>query len=103
MSQQIIARWTNPTHDKDGNAYSEADHDSYAVTLDGGSPIRLPMTWGTCFDLGSLTEALALKAGTHTATLAAKSKKGVTGLVASATFSTDPTPAAVGNFSITTG
>lgn len=103
MAQQIIARWTNPTHDKDGNPYNEADHDSYVVTLDNGSPIKLPLTWGTSFDLGSLPEAQALAAGAHTATLVSKSKKGVTGIVASASFSTFPTPAAVGNFTITTG
>jgi hypothetical protein len=101
MSQQIIARWTNPTHDKDGNPYSEADHDSYVVTLDGGAPIKLPLTWGTNFDLGTLAETQALKAGAHTATIASRSKKGVIGVTSSATFQTAPTPAAVGNFSIT--
>lgn len=102
MSQQIIARWSNPTHDKDGTPYSEADHDGYMVSFDGGALVRLPLTWGTSFDLGTLAEAQMLKAGAHTATIATKSKKGVVGLAASATFQTAPTPAAVGNFSITT-
>lgn len=103
MSQQIIARWTNPTHDKDGNAYTEADHDSYVVTIDGGSPTKLPLTWGTNFDLGTLPEVQALKAGPHSATIASKSKKGVVGQASAATFSTNPVPAPPGNFSITTG
>ena len=33
--QSIIARWTNPPHDKDGNPYTEVDHDSYVVAVDG--------------------------------------------------------------------
>lgn len=103
MPQQIIARWTNPTHDKDGNAYADTDHAHYLVSLDGGAPIRLPLTWGTNFDLGTLPEAQALKAGDHVATIASLSKKGVLGLTATTTFSTAPTPAAPGNFSITTG
>lgn len=102
MSQQIIARWTNPTHDKDGAIYGEPDHDGYLVSFDGGAPVKLPMTWGTSFDLGSLPEANALKAGTHVAVLAVRTKKGVTGQLASATFQTFPEPVAVGNFSITT-
>ena len=103
MSQQIIARWTNPTHDKDGNPYNENDHDGYVVYINGGPPIKLPLVWGTNFDLGSLPEVQSLKAGTHTATFAALSKRKVTGQLASGTFQTFPTPAAVGNFSITTG
>jgi hypothetical protein len=103
MAQQIIARWTNPTHDKDGNAYNEADHDGYWVSFDGRPPVKLPLTWGTSFDFGTLAEADNLQAGTHTATFVAKSKKGVAGLAASTTFQTHPTPAAVGNFTITTG
>jgi hypothetical protein len=103
MSQQLIARWTNPTHDKDGNPYSEADHDSYVVSLDGGAPIKLPLVWGTNYDLATLPEVQALPAGSHTATIASKSKKGRVGIASSATFSIDPTPGAVGNFSITTG
>src|SRR5579872_6050831 len=103
MSQQIIARWTNPTHDKDGNPYNEADHDGYLVTFDNGTSVKLPMTWGTSFDLGTLPEAQSLKAGTHAVTLVARTKKGATGQLVSATFQTFPEPAAVGNFSITTG
>jgi len=102
MSQQIIARWTNPTHDKDGNAYSEADHNGYLVTVNGGAPIKLPMTWGTSFDLGTLSEVDALPSGIHTATIAVVTKKGVAGKTASGTFSVHPTPSAVGNFTITT-
>lgn len=103
MSQQIIARWSNPTHDKDGNAYAEADHAHYLVSFDGAYPVKLPLTWGTSFDLGTLPEAQALKAGDHVATIASLSKKGAVGLAATAIFSTVPTPAAPGNFSITTG
>lgn len=102
MSQKIIANWSNPTHDKDGNAYTEADHAGYVVSLDSGAPIKLPLTLGTNFDLGTLSEAQALTSGTHTATIAAVSKKGVVGVASSATFPVHPTPAAVGNFSITT-
>lgn len=103
MSQQIIARWTNPTHDKDGNAYSEGDHDGYVVSINGGPPIKLPLVWGTNFDLGSLPEVDALPSGTHSVIVCARSKKGVLGKPVTATFPVHPTPSALGNFSITTG
>lgn len=101
--QRIIARWTNPTHDKDGNAYGEADHDGYVVSINGGPPIKIPLVWGTNFDLGSLPEIDALPAGTHTVQMAPVSKKGVIGKTTSTSFPVHPTPAALGNFSITTG
>lgn len=103
MTQKIIASWTNPTHDKDGNPYTEADHAVYLVTVDNGAPITLPLTWGTNYDLGTLAEVQALKSGQHTAVIVSKSKKGVAGVPAAATFLVNPTPAAVGNFSITQG
>lgn len=101
MSQSVIAKWTNPTHDKDGNPYGEADHAGYVVSIDNGTPISLSLTWGTQFDLGSLAQVQALKAGSHAATIAPVSKKGVVGAAVSASFSLNPTPAAVGNFTIT--
>lgn len=103
MPQQILAKWTNPTHDKDGNPYNEADHDGYVVSINSGPLIKLPLVWGTNFDLGSLPEIEALPSGTHVVTIAARSKKGVTGKSVSATFQAHPTPAALGNFTITTG
>lgn len=103
MSQSVIAKWTNPTHDKDGTAYGETDHGGYVVTLDNGAPITLGLTWGTQFDLGTLPQVQAMKAGLHTATISPVSKKGVVGAAVGATFSLNPTPAAVGNFSITQG
>jgi hypothetical protein len=102
MTQQIIARWTNPTHDKDGNPYGEGDHDGYVVSLNGGALIKLPLTWGTSFDLGTLPEVEALPSGTHSIVIAPRSKKGVLGRPVMATFPVHPTPAALGNFSITT-
>lgn len=101
MAQQIIASWTNPTHNKDGTPYAESDHESYVVMIDNSAPIKLPLTWGTNFDLGTLPQVQALASGTHTAVVAVKNKKGITGDLASATFSVSPTPAAVGNLSIT--
>lgn len=103
MSQSVIAKWTNPTHDRDGNPYGEADHAGYVVTVDNGAPITLGLTWGTQFDLGTLPEVQSLKAGLHTATIAPMSKKGVPGKTVAASFSLNPTPAALGNFSITQG
>lgn len=101
MTQPVIARWTNPTHDKDGAPYGEADHGGYVVVLDNGAPIKLSLTWGTRYDLGGLPEVQALKSGAHTATIAPVSKKGVVGPSVVATFSLSPVPAALGNFSIT--
>lgn len=101
MSQKIIASWSNPTHDRDGNAYGEADHAAYLLSLDGGAAFTLPLVWGTNFDLGTLPAVQALNSGTHSATIASLSKKGVVGVPSAATFSVSPTPAAVGNFSIT--
>lgn len=102
MSQSVIAKWTNPTHDKDGNPYGEADHGGYVVTIDNGAPIALGLTWGTQFDLGSLSQVQALPAGPHSVRIAPVSKKGVVGVTSpTLPFSLNPTPAAVGNFSIT--
>lgn len=101
--QPIIARWTNPPHDTEGNPYTEADHSHYLLTINNGQPIQLPLTWGTNFDLGTLPEVQALPSGTHKATIAVRTKKGVVGQMATATFSVNPTPVAPGNFSITTG
>lgn len=103
MPQSVIAKWTNPTHDRDGNPYGEAEHGGYVATVDNGAPITLGLTWGTQFDLGTLPEVQALKAGPHAVTIAPVSKKGVVGAVTGASFSLSPIPAALGNFSITQG
>lgn len=100
---QIIARWTNPTHDTDGNPYPQASHSHYEIQLNGGKAEALPLTWGESFDLTTLPSVQALPAGAHTATIYSVSTKGVKGKPVSGTFRIDPTPAALGNFSITQG
>jgi len=73
------------------------------VSIDGGAFNNIPLVWGTEFDLGSLPEVAKLPAGKHAATICALSKGGVPGEPATVTFQLRPTPAALGNLSITTG
>ena len=103
MSQQIIAQWTNPTTDTDGNAYLQEHHMGYVVSIDGGAHFAIPLTWGDSFDLGSLQAFQSLPTGEHRVTIQCMSRKGVVGRPSTSTFLVHPTPAAVGNFTVKTG
>jgi hypothetical protein len=99
--QSIVLKWTNPTTDRDGNAYAQTDNAGYMASLDGAVPFPINLVWGTQYDIGTDVHLAQLKVGTHTVSIATKSTKGVVGSFTPAvSFSVFPVPAAPGNLSV---
>jgi hypothetical protein len=87
MANPHILSWTNPTTSVDGAPYTQSENTGYEIEFDGGTPITLPgVTWATSFDMSSLSAYQALKAGTHTVSLAAVDAGGVSTFTAAVTF-----------------
>lgn len=68
--------WSNPTEYVDGTPYTQADNAGYLIKIDNVADIAIPMGWATTFDIGTLAAYKALKAGSHTVTIAVVSKAG---------------------------
>ena len=88
-------KWANPTTYVDGSPYGQANNAGYQVSFDSKPPVSLPgVTWATQFDLATLPEFVALKQGSHTASLQCISKGGVASLPGATTFPVEIAPSA---------